>query len=253
MRLRTIVVLVSRKIVVLTIIAALAVPAASQEKAQTSLDERLSGQENRRHEDAALAELQHLSFLDPALIVAWNRTVNEIAFAEDQFFTFKGVRAHAMMHIAIHDALNAVIPAVSAVRIPRRRSLRSSDRRCRAGGPRRGLVAISGPAGETGRGAGELAFADPERTRTKRAESLSAGRVRPPSLPCAWAMAGIFRARTLFRANPERIRRRHRGTVLCFNRGSVLRGLSACAAPTSSARRLHQSSTAKDMRRRTTR
>jgi hypothetical protein len=31
--------------------------------------------------------------------VAWNQTVNEIAFAEDQFFTFKGVRAHAMMHI----------------------------------------------------------------------------------------------------------------------------------------------------------
>ena len=110
MRLHTIVVLVSRKIVVLAIIAALAVPTASQEKAQTSPDESLSGQENRRHEDAALAGLQNLSFLDPALIVAWNRIVNEIAFAEDQFFTFKGVRAHAMMHIAIHDSLNAVIP-----------------------------------------------------------------------------------------------------------------------------------------------
>ncbi len=63
MRLRTIVVLVSRKIVALTIIAALAVPAASQEKAQTSPDESLSGQENRHHEDAALAGLQNLSFL----------------------------------------------------------------------------------------------------------------------------------------------------------------------------------------------
>ncbi len=42
--------------------------------------------------------------------MAWNRIVNEIAFAEDQFFTFKGVRAHAMMHVAIHDSLNAVIP-----------------------------------------------------------------------------------------------------------------------------------------------
>jgi PAP2 superfamily protein len=47
---------------------------------------------------------------DGALPVAWNRIVNEIAYAEDQFFTFKGVRAHAMTHIAIHDALNAVTP-----------------------------------------------------------------------------------------------------------------------------------------------
>ena len=46
----------------------------------------------------------------PELIVAWNRLVYEIAFREDQFLTFKGVRAHAMMHIAMHDALNAVVP-----------------------------------------------------------------------------------------------------------------------------------------------
>ena len=41
---------------------------------------------------------------------AWNQIVNEIAFAEDQFLTFKGDRAYAMTHIAIHDALNAVVP-----------------------------------------------------------------------------------------------------------------------------------------------
>ena len=49
-------------------------------------------------------------YQDPALVIAWSQTVNEIAFAEDQFFTFKGVRAHAMMHIAMHDALNAITP-----------------------------------------------------------------------------------------------------------------------------------------------
>jgi len=99
-----------RKIVALTIAALLAAAALAQEVSQTSSDERFSDQEKRRHEDAAFAQLQHFFFLDPALAVAWNRAVNEIAFAEDQFFTFKGVRAHAMMHIAMHDALNAVIP-----------------------------------------------------------------------------------------------------------------------------------------------
>jgi hypothetical protein len=44
----------------------------------------------------------------PAVVVAWNQLLQDIAFAEDQFLTFKGVRALAMMHIAQHDALNAI-------------------------------------------------------------------------------------------------------------------------------------------------
>jgi hypothetical protein len=44
------------------------------------------------------------------IVLAWNLQANEIAFAEDQFFTFKGVRAMSMMHIAMHDALNAIVP-----------------------------------------------------------------------------------------------------------------------------------------------
>ncbi len=48
--------------------------------------------------------------LDGALVVAWNQLTYDLAFAEDQFLTFKGVRAFAMTHIAIHDALNAVVP-----------------------------------------------------------------------------------------------------------------------------------------------
>jgi hypothetical protein len=48
----------------------------------------------------------------PAASVAvdWNRKAHEIAFAEDQFLTFKGPRAFAMTHVAQHDALNAVHP-----------------------------------------------------------------------------------------------------------------------------------------------
>jgi hypothetical protein len=44
------------------------------------------------------------------IAVAWNRTVLEIAEAEDGFLTLKGVRTAAMMHLAMHDALNAAKP-----------------------------------------------------------------------------------------------------------------------------------------------
>jgi hypothetical protein len=39
---------------------------------------------------------------DGALVVSWNQLAYELAFAEDEFQTFKGVRAFSMMHIAIH-------------------------------------------------------------------------------------------------------------------------------------------------------
>lgn len=41
-------------------------------------------------------------------VAEWNRTVLEIAEAEDRFLTLKGVRTASMMHIAMHDALAAV-------------------------------------------------------------------------------------------------------------------------------------------------
>jgi hypothetical protein len=43
-----------------------------------------------------------------SVIVEWNQLAYEIAFAEDQFTTFKGQRALAMMHLAQHDALNSI-------------------------------------------------------------------------------------------------------------------------------------------------
>jgi hypothetical protein len=42
------------------------------------------------------------------VVVEWNQKAYDIGFAEDQFLTFKGARAHAMMHLAQHDALNAI-------------------------------------------------------------------------------------------------------------------------------------------------
>jgi hypothetical protein len=44
------------------------------------------------------------------VILSWNRMAHDIAFAEDQFLTFKGQRALAMMHLAMHDALNTIVP-----------------------------------------------------------------------------------------------------------------------------------------------
>jgi hypothetical protein len=43
-------------------------------------------------------------------IVSWNATAYDIAFEEDQFLTFKGQRALAMVHLAMHDALNSIVP-----------------------------------------------------------------------------------------------------------------------------------------------
>jgi membrane-associated phospholipid phosphatase len=42
------------------------------------------------------------------VLVAWNQLVLGVAEAEDGFLTLKGLRSVAMMHLAIHDALNAI-------------------------------------------------------------------------------------------------------------------------------------------------
>jgi pimeloyl-ACP methyl ester carboxylesterase/membrane-associated phospholipid phosphatase len=47
---------------------------------------------------------------DAQLLVAWNARLLATAEAEDRFLTLKGVRSAAMMHLAIHDAINAIDP-----------------------------------------------------------------------------------------------------------------------------------------------
>lgn len=47
---------------------------------------------------------------DGNVAIAWNLIAYEAANAHDQFLSFIGVRALAMAHIAMHDALNAVTP-----------------------------------------------------------------------------------------------------------------------------------------------
>ena len=60
-------------------------------------------------EAAALAHVKGVSG-DGLLVASWSQRAYDVAFAEDQFFTFKGHRAFAMMHIAMHDALNGIVP-----------------------------------------------------------------------------------------------------------------------------------------------
>ena len=43
----------------------------------------------------------------------WNQKVMEIAVAEDGLLTLKGLRTSTMMHLAMHDVLNAIVPKYS--------------------------------------------------------------------------------------------------------------------------------------------
>jgi hypothetical protein len=65
-------------------------------------------------DDAINAALQHHGIeagqLRGDLIASWNSVAYDLAIAEDQFLTFKGQRSLAMMHLAMHDALNTIVP-----------------------------------------------------------------------------------------------------------------------------------------------
>ena len=60
-----------------------------------------------------------------ALVAAWNQQVLAVAEAEDRFLTLKGLRTAAMMHLAVHDALNAIRPRYATWLEPR--SARRAD------------------------------------------------------------------------------------------------------------------------------
>jgi membrane-associated phospholipid phosphatase len=47
---------------------------------------------------------------DGAMVIAWNERALAVAETEDHFLTLKGVRTAAIMHIAMHDALNSIRP-----------------------------------------------------------------------------------------------------------------------------------------------
>lgn len=61
-------------------------------------------------DDAAVLEGGPFHQHDGGVVVGWSQKAYDVAFAEDQFRTFKGHRAFAMMHLSMHDALNAIVP-----------------------------------------------------------------------------------------------------------------------------------------------
>jgi hypothetical protein len=48
------------------------------------------------------------------VVTSWNQKIMEYAIKEDGLLTLKGLRTEALMHIAMHDALNAIRPIYSA-------------------------------------------------------------------------------------------------------------------------------------------
>ena len=46
---------------------------------------------------------------DAAVVLEWNEVAYEVGYAEDELRTFKTQRAMAMTHLAMHDAVNAVL------------------------------------------------------------------------------------------------------------------------------------------------
>lgn len=57
---------------------------------------------------AACSGLSNATQPTGALVVSWNEELLAIAEAEDRFLTLKGLRTAAMMHLAVHDSLNAI-------------------------------------------------------------------------------------------------------------------------------------------------
>lgn len=51
-----------------------------------------------------------ISVYSGEIVTIWNKKVIDFAIAEDNLFTLKGVRTTSMMHAAMHDALNAIVP-----------------------------------------------------------------------------------------------------------------------------------------------
>lgn len=57
--------------------------------------------------------VKHVDDYNAEIVISWNQKIMAIAVAEDGLLTLKGVRTASMMHIAMHDALNAIAPKYS--------------------------------------------------------------------------------------------------------------------------------------------
>ena len=88
-------------------------------------------------------------FADATIVVRWSQLAEDNAFAVDPAITdpFPNARGWTMMYLAMHDALNAIVPKFQPVRVLRHRHVRPSDRRRGAGCPRRHEPHLSDASG----------------------------------------------------------------------------------------------------------
>ena len=88
-------------------------------------------------------------FSDATVVVRWSQLAQDNAFAVDPAMTdpFPNARGWTMMYLAMHDAFNAIVPKIPAVRVLRHRHVRPSDRRRGAGCPRRHESHLSDSSG----------------------------------------------------------------------------------------------------------
>jgi len=56
---------------------------------------------------------QKIENYDATIASEWNQKIIETAIAEDNLLTMKGVRTASMVHAAMHDALNSIVPKYS--------------------------------------------------------------------------------------------------------------------------------------------
>ena len=47
---------------------------------------------------------------DADVLALWNKEIMQIAKEEDGLMTLKGLRTTTLMHLAVHDALNSIVP-----------------------------------------------------------------------------------------------------------------------------------------------
>ena len=100
-----------------------------------------------------------------AVVVDWSRIVFEAAMTDDGYVSFMGTRHQAMMHIAMHDALNAIDPRFDQYAYFGRSNGANPIAAAAEGGARRARGGLSRPAGDAGRRARDLARDGAQRPR----------------------------------------------------------------------------------------
>ncbi len=163
------------------------------------------------------------------VVTAWNEQAHDIAFAEDSFLTFKGQRALAMTHMAMHDALNSIVPLYERYAYSGRPQIAHRWRRLRK--PRTKWSSANTRISNRSSRPSSPSGSDGCRTaRFAPVASRLGVRRRRPSWRCEPAMASTCLGPTSFGAGRASIRPRRPGMASWRSRGFDSRSRS-CSPP----------------------